>query len=389
MDVNNQYRIVIHSSDKEEDALLIRVLQRSFKYVSCVASVATLSEFLLEKVPTVVLVSNSDFQKTVSTYYEALGKVPAEDCTEHFVVSLINRHDERSAYEAFKAGIIDDFLVSRPLYEVHRPVLICHHLLRELGVSLIAPRNMEYVYRNEALDHKVKKVVAEGLEKKERLQDYFELSIKNISEQLNAAEEDLRLQGVANINLAELKEILATIRSNSIRPELLKLQEKALNLLDNIVEEKVEQEASPPENSLLPEQNIKFEKKSIPKLLLVEDDPISLHCTRLTLEKYKIDIETAQSGRQALGLLNSVTFDIVFLDLNLPDSNGLYILDQIKRTEGKNQTTPIVVLTGNKNKNTVKQAIQSGAEGYIVKPLYKDVLFKHFKKFEIPLYKSK
>jgi CheY-like chemotaxis protein len=392
MEANNKYRIVVHSFDKDEDRLFIKTLTDHFTQVHCVSSSKEITKILLEKLPTIVMVSSPNFQDTISVYYQSLGELEPEDCAEHFVVSLINRHDELLAFEAFKAGIIDDFLVSRPLYEIHRPALICHHLLKELGVTILQPKSLDFVYKNDSYDKEVRKVVASGVEKKEKLCDFIELSIKNISEELDKAEIELRTKKVTSVDLVELKDILSNIKSNHIRPELIKLQDKALGLLGNFIVAPIKEEVEDTTESE-PKVHLKVDtaalhKNIIPKLLLVEDDPISLHCSKLLLDQLKVVVQSAQTGRRALAYLSSTKFDIIFLDLNLPDTNGLYILDQLKRSEGINKDTPIVLLTGNKNKNIVQQAIQMGAEGYIVKPLYKDVLFKQFKKFEIPLYKK-
>lgn len=406
------YRIVIHTFDQEVDNLLISTLRGYFQNVSCVNSVTKITEVLKEKLPTVVLVSEQSFQQSLVVYYQALNEISPEDCNDHAFVSLINRHDEPAAYEAYNAGVLDDYLICRPLYEMHRPILICDHLLKEMGISAKQPDSLEYLYRNENLSQDVRKVMAKGVEMKESLNDSFELTIKNISKTLDDAQIELISKKQTSIDLEELKNTLANIKSNHIRPELIKLQEKALSLLTSfVVDKKVE---AKPEAPLIPqinnavqaaahassqasEQQLKpaaeplevNKVKTIPKILLVEDDPISIHCTTLLLSNYKMDIDTALTGRRALAALKSKKYDIVFLDLNLPDTNGIYILDQIKRSDCLNKPTPIILLTGNKNKNTVKQAIQMGAEGYIVKPLYKDILYKHFKKYNIPLYVSK
>ena len=95
METNNQYRIVVHSFDKDEDRLFIKTLTEHYTQVHCVTRSEDITKILLEKLPTVVLVSSPNFQDTISVYYQSLGELKAEDCAEHFVVSLINRHDEQ------------------------------------------------------------------------------------------------------------------------------------------------------------------------------------------------------------------------------------------------------------------------------------------------------
>jgi DNA-binding response OmpR family regulator len=71
--------------------------------------------------------------------------------------------------------------------------------------------------------------------------------------------------------------------------------------------------------------------------------------------------------------------------VSLPDTNGLYILGQMKQGNGKNVDTPLIMLTGNKNKQIVKKAIELGAKGYLIKPLTQGVVTKLFKENNIPL----
>jgi response regulator of citrate/malate metabolism len=73
------------------------------------------------------------------------------------------------------------------------------------------------------------------------------------------------------------------------------------------------------------------------------------------------------------------------MDVNLPDTNGIYIVDQISNQDGVNYDTPIIMLSGIKDRATVSQAIKRGAKDYIIKPLYKDLIGKLFAKYNLPL----
>nr|WP_275956740.1 MULTISPECIES: response regulator [Shewanella] len=121
-------------------------------------------------------------------------------------------------------------------------------------------------------------------------------------------------------------------------------------------------------------------------MLIVEDDHISLNLTIMLLRTYAIELDTSLSGRMALDLLSKKKYDVILMDINLPDTNGFYIINHINKSNGINAITPIVMLTGNKNKSSVQQAIAAGAKGYIIKPLYKDSIIKLFRKYDIPLH---
>jgi PAS domain S-box-containing protein len=102
------------------------------------------------------------------------------------------------------------------------------------------------------------------------------------------------------------------------------------------------------------------------KILLVEDNPGD---ARLIIEMLKessqisYTVQVAENLSSASAFLNSQHYDIIILDLNLPDSNGLVTLDHIL----KNNNIPVIVLTGLKDEETGIQAIEQGAEDYLVK----------------------
>lgn len=406
--MDEKYKIVLYTFDRSEDKLLISVITKHYNNFEIVSSTHQLAEQLLDKDPKVILISCREFNESITFYYQTFNEVKNKKNCEHLFVTLINRHDEKAAFDAFKAGVIDDYLVSRPLYEVHRPVLICGHLLKELGVVTFGGKGLDYIYEEDRYSQDTRKAVSLGLESKEKLQKNFEISIQKISTAIDKAEASIKENSDAYLDVANLQQILSEIKSNHIRPELLKLQGKVINLLNSVVSDELpepevkksdllEQKAVPAHShnkfdleALEQKQKEKQAKtKTKAAILLIEDDPISVQCALQLMKNFDINVEAAYSGRQALACLNSTMFDIIFLDLNLPDTNGIYILDQIRKNKGPNQKSTFVLLTGNKNKNTVQKAKQLGANGYVVKPLSMDVLIKLLKQCETPVRRAR
>lgn len=111
---------------------------------------------------------------------------------------------------------------------------------------------------------------------------------------------------------------------------------------------------------------------SLSTSILVIDDDIQI-CELLTdtFEEYGYRVVTASSGQQALALLQTDShFDLIFLDLILPDINGLVLLQQLK-----NQlNTPIIMLSGLNTESDVVVGLEMGADDYIAKPFYPRVV---------------
>ena len=103
------------------------------------------------------------------------------------------------------------------------------------------------------------------------------------------------------------------------------------------------------------------------KLLLIEDNKADWELIKIKLETSKItkfEITYTERLIGGLKLLESEKFDIILLDLGLPDSIGL---ESFKSILNKHPTIPIIVLTGLANEKIGVQAIKYGAQDYLVK----------------------
>lgn len=103
-------------------------------------------------------------------------------------------------------------------------------------------------------------------------------------------------------------------------------------------------------------------------VLLVDDEEANrlLITRRLQQEGYLV--ATAESGRQALDLLRLERFDLVLLDMNMPEMDGLATLDAIK-SDAALKDTSVVMLTAAKTRESVVQCLSLGAADYLVKPV--------------------
>ena len=103
-------------------------------------------------------------------------------------------------------------------------------------------------------------------------------------------------------------------------------------------------------------------------VLIIEDDEASARLLKYTIDK-KCTALHASSAKQAKELYENNMPDLVFLDIGLPDVDGLTILDVITHTD---DDAFIVMLTANSFAENVKTAIKSGAKGFIAKPFTAD-----------------
>lgn len=114
-------------------------------------------------------------------------------------------------------------------------------------------------------------------------------------------------------------------------------------------------------------------KRSKPCILLVEDDPLSLHLAKRALEK-NFTIETASSAAEARVAYLSTAPDVVFLDIGLPDLNGHALLNELMTIDHE---AYVVMLSGNSFQSDILKAMKMGAKGFIGKPFSRAKLLQY------------
>jgi two-component system chemotaxis response regulator CheY len=107
------------------------------------------------------------------------------------------------------------------------------------------------------------------------------------------------------------------------------------------------------------------------KILVVDDDPVSRRVLRQILASSEPDclIAEAACGEEACTLLEKANhgFDVVFLDIAMPDYDGLDLLARFRRSAAL-RTLPVILCTSSNDRATVIKAAAPGARQYIVKP---------------------
>lgn len=102
------------------------------------------------------------------------------------------------------------------------------------------------------------------------------------------------------------------------------------------------------------------------KILIVEDDtPVAMMMTFL-LTRAGCDTEVATTGEEALHMVQAENFDLITLDVDLPDISGFEICHRLR--ENPFFQTPIVFISGRPLERDIRQGLELGAADYITKP---------------------
>jgi DNA-binding response OmpR family regulator len=102
------------------------------------------------------------------------------------------------------------------------------------------------------------------------------------------------------------------------------------------------------------------------RVLIVEDEPrLAENIARSLRESAGYAVDVAGDGQEGLFLAESNTYDVVLLDLMLPQMDGMQLLTRIRQA---GQLTPVLVLTARDDKESVVALLNAGADDYLTKP---------------------
>ncbi len=109
------------------------------------------------------------------------------------------------------------------------------------------------------------------------------------------------------------------------------------------------------------------------KILIVDDEEVVRLSHLRSLADTDCHAESAQDGKEALRFMEQHPFDVILLDLSMPDLNGMDVLKIIKQ---RWPASEVVVITGYPSIESAKEAVRLGAYNYLAKPVGPDEVIK-------------
>jgi CheY-like chemotaxis protein len=126
----------------------------------------------------------------------------------------------------------------------------------------------------------------------------------------------------------------------------------------------------PPASSALPAAAAILSAAHPQRILVAEDNPINQTVIARTLEKAGHQVALAQNGRQALEIWAASRFDVIFMDVQMPEMDGLQATQEIRRREqDTSKRTCIMAMTANAMSGDRERCLAAGMDGYFTKPM--------------------
>ncbi|MCR4891437.1 MAG: response regulator [Lachnospiraceae bacterium] len=111
------------------------------------------------------------------------------------------------------------------------------------------------------------------------------------------------------------------------------------------------------------------------RILIIDDEEMNLRLSKFILQKAGYEVETVNSGTEGIEILQKIRFDLVLLDVEMPDMNGLDVL-RVIRSCPEIAGTKVIFLTASNSPSNLSKAAKLEAVQFILKPCMPEVLLK-------------
>ena len=170
------------------------------------------------------------------------------------------------------------------------------------------------------------------------------------------------------------------IELNNVNKNASSLVVKGVNSIEHLLEETVShlhinhKDLSPEKRRIIENIRNKEDILTGKNILVVDDDVRNLFALTTVFERFNINVVTAESGKEAISILNeNPKIEMVLMDIMMPEMDGYETTQKIRR-EHKNSSLPIIAVTAKAMKGDRLKCIEAGASDYITKPVKIDQL---------------
>jgi len=110
------------------------------------------------------------------------------------------------------------------------------------------------------------------------------------------------------------------------------------------------------------------------RVLLAEDNPANQLIAQIILERIGLRVDVAANGHEAIAALRSVPYDVVLMDINMPEMDGIEATAAIRKLPGALSSIPIIAMTALAMPGDRERFLSLGIDGYISKPIIREEL---------------
>lgn len=302
----------------------------------------------------------------------------------HKTLLLCKGTESQKAYDLCSAGILNDYVADRPLFDPHRLRLSVAQALKSHNTEQNSFWLNQHIEKISSGMHKFNRFIKDNVFKGSGQQDEtmhsFEQYTQKLANDLKILEQNLTSLALNedvfrdeseqfSAQFDQFKKESIDAGSESVTKHMKRSQE-LLNRLDDGLKEHQGDIGPDPED------------KSITEILLVDDDDMYREILITMLKSDSIHVHAVADGRSALRHLMVSKPDIILLDYLMPGIDGLTVLKDIK-SNPDTKKIPVIMLTGDSSREVVGGSIHGGAAKFLVKPSDRHTILSKIKELVV------
>ncbi|CAH9052221.1 Sensor histidine kinase RcsC [Pseudoalteromonas sp. CIP111854] len=403
--VERHPKVVLLCEDVEELAGVTEVISSQISAFRTLCNFDDMQQVLVDSTPLVIIIAMSSVSKSVELY-SLLAKGGMLDYPHENILLCENR-ESGIGFRCCMKNIFRDYFIYKPMYENYRLRMILHNaLLRSKEAHDITHIREEHFGR---IDEDLKQLIDDAAQYHQSAEQTLKDARKDlqnasgINEVQSALIQDLKAQHIdplldkleaqlsdsvieltkrlksKQFSVAELSALLteraipntnhqASLLKES-KPETQKVQSNGHNGYLDLPSSKEENTPQP----------VKEEPLKNAKIMVVEDNEIYREMISKILRDEGHYVESVSSGLTAIKMLRKHKYDLIFMDLFMPELDGYNTTKNIRNIPNC-KSIPIIALTSNKNKELIRKWASLGLTAYIAKPSTKQSILKAVEK---------
>lgn len=376
---------ILVATDMIADAELVKkLLQDEFENVFISFSPDKAISDFEHCMPNVLILAFNSLEKA-ELYYLGLYRLSTMvSSVGHRTIILCGTKELQRVYELCRKAYFDDYVLFWPMTnDVQRLPMAVTHALRDMDRSQsgASPAEMaRQVRRIAELEGLLERQLSQG----DHYANTASRSLKRAEAEIDAAIDSFSknviggsfddAQGVPNV--VRIQQEIDKLKTNEIQQCFRTLNE-AVEPVGQWVSE-LKQQLAPHRKSMPVLKTLDDHFR--PLVLVVDDDEFERKLAGELLSATPYDLLFATSGTEALNLMRERRPDLILMDMVMPEINGLETLRRLK-TSHRFADIPVMMVTGQSEKDLVVECLKAGAVDFVVKPLDRDVFLKKVEHF--------
>jgi len=319
--------------------------------------------------PSVLILAFREIEKAEHFYLSLYRRSDQIHEIPHQTLLLCKNRESSKAYQLCKSGTFDDFVADRPLYDPYR-----------LRLSVAQAINRcDQAQNSDLLNRKFEKIsvgllkfdqiinmkLASGGGQHQETTRTFQRFTQNLTADLKELEKNLIGMVSGKATQIVSKDGLGQKFDQFHKNSLLGASQHVIDQL-NKTEEWLEEISSSHKDYVETAQQ-ESEVHQEMKVMLVDDDEFYRDTITTMLQQAGMQVIALKDGKTALTTLQHSQPNLILLDYQMPDMDGIETLKRIKSNPGT-KSIPVIMLTGFSEREIVDQSLRAGAADFIVKP---------------------